>query len=203
MQKILLKILILPLSIIYITSCKGVYRFAQNTPFSPTLAMAGIKVPEGTPKFQQGWKDGCSTGYHARGNGFYRSFHKIKQNSKLFMDPEYEFGHQRGYGFCYTKALSHLNSGTGWDDYLFARSKAWEAKSWNSTPPFWEDWNSISPFNNPSSNGGPLGSASGKSSGMALRAIAPGEGKGVLGSFDGSGTHPLWAGGMDGHFFDF
>ena len=64
-----------------------------------------FKVPEGTPTFQKGYKDGCSTILFARGNGMYRDRYEYRFDPKMIGNPEYRFGHSRGQSWCFQNLI--------------------------------------------------------------------------------------------------
>jgi hypothetical protein len=72
----------------------------------PYYTGTSFKIPDGTPIFQRGYKDGCSTVLYARGNDFYRSRYKYRYDPNLIGSAEYRFGHQRGYTFCFQTILA-------------------------------------------------------------------------------------------------
>jgi hypothetical protein len=86
------------------------------------LAFMNIKMPAGTPNFQKGYKDGCSTALYSRGNTLYRTRYKYSFHPELIDDPEYFFGRKRGYNFCFGYITG--NSGhfaKGWDGYIYGQ----------------------------------------------------------------------------------
>jgi hypothetical protein len=78
------------------TSCQ--YFKSASTPY---FMFTNFKVPDGSPNFQEGYRDGCSTVLYARGTVFYRNRYGFKFNPNKINDPEYNFGHQRGYSWCF------------------------------------------------------------------------------------------------------
>lgn len=75
---------------------------------SPFFKGTDFKTPDGTPAFQEGWKDGCNTSSYARGNIWYRTWHKHNYNPKMIGNPEYRFGYGRGYSWCFQNALGGI-----------------------------------------------------------------------------------------------
>ncbi len=65
-----------------------------------------MKIPDGTPAFQKGFRDGCETVNYARGNVFYRSRYGYRYDPKMISNSEYRFGHSRGYSWCFYHVLS-------------------------------------------------------------------------------------------------
>ncbi len=96
------------------------------------LAFTNIKIPAGTPNFQKGYKDGCSSVLYTRGNEFYRTRYKYMFDANLIDDDEYIFGRKRGYNFCFgyiTGAAGHM--GKGWDGYMYAQGTAFDMGAGN------------------------------------------------------------------------
>lgn len=147
---------------------------------TPYTMGADFQVPEGTPVFKQGYIDGCSTLFYARGNGYYRWKHKYRYNPKMHHNPEYRFGYKRGMSYCFNTVVPGIVS---WDRALFYHKgdDSMMAKSINDTGLF--------------SSG--LGVAGETSDGL----------DNVLGTFWGKGDrsvmggNALWAGGSKGQFF--
>jgi hypothetical protein len=78
---------------------------------TPYFMFTNFKVPEGTPKFQAGYRDGCSSVLYARGSVFYRNRYGFRYDNKMINDQEYNFGHQRGYSWCFQHSIQG-NTGT-------------------------------------------------------------------------------------------
>jgi hypothetical protein len=90
-------------------------------PKSYFLSNMNYNVPQGTPAFQQGWRDGCENGLYARGNALYRSKYNGYQYTIELMDnPEYKFGYGRAYGYCFTLNTAGAHDG-GFDQFIYAR----------------------------------------------------------------------------------
>lgn len=98
-MKILANILLLVV-LLQIGSC----RWLSNAGL-PYFRGLDFKVPDGTPTFQQGYKDGCSTILFARGNGIYRDRYSYRYDPKLIGNPEYRFGHSRGQSWCFQNII--------------------------------------------------------------------------------------------------
>ena len=91
-----------------------------NSCSTPYLAGTNYKIPDGTPSFQSGYKDGCGTVLSARGTDFYRSRYKHNYNPALIGNPEYRFGYQRGYTYCFHASVSSAEGPhASADKYLF------------------------------------------------------------------------------------
>lgn len=78
-----------------------------------------FKVPEGTPTFQKGYKDGCSTVLYARGNDYYRTRYSYRYDPTMIGNTEYRFGHQRGYTWCFQNILSGVTGHGPIDKFIF------------------------------------------------------------------------------------
>ena len=100
LKKILVLIIILTLS-----NCR--WFTGAGTTF---LGGTRFKIPDGTPKFQKGFKDGCGTVLYARGNIFYRTFYNHDYDTKLIRDSEYNFGYKRGYAYCFQYIVPGVGS---------------------------------------------------------------------------------------------
>jgi len=111
MKKIFYLLIILTLS-----SCKfftGAKRYH--------LANTNYTVPDGTPTFQQGFRDGCENGIHSRGNSLYRTkYSSYQYHPDLIDNPEYQFGYGRGYGWCFTLNTAGGHGG-GFDSFIYGK----------------------------------------------------------------------------------
>lgn len=113
MKKILSKIII-AVFLLQLGACK--WFTGAGTPY---FSWSNFKVPDGTPAFQQGYKDGCSTVLYARGNIWYRTRYGYRYDPKMIGNPEYRFGHSRGYTWCFQQVLSGTGGPVGsWDKYI-------------------------------------------------------------------------------------
>ena len=86
------------------------------------LAFMQIKIPQGTPNFQKGFKEGCATVLYSRGYGLYRTFYEYQFSPELIDQPDYFFGRKRGYNFCFgyiTGGSGHFAK--GWDAYIYGQ----------------------------------------------------------------------------------
>ncbi len=159
--------------LLFFNSC----RWFENAE-TPYTMFANFKVPEGTPVFKQGYRDGCSTLFYARGNAFYRWKHKYRYNPKMHHNPEYRFGYKRGLSYCFNTIVPGV---TSWDRHLYYyKDDSMMASDYNKTGIWGEG----------------LGVA-GESKGLSN----------VLTTFWGTGKNSvmggniLWAGGSEGQFF--
>ncbi len=85
------------------------------------LANMNYTVPDGTPIFQQGFRDGCENGLYSRGNSLYRSKYSSYQYTPSLIDnPEYKFGYGRGYGWCFILNTTGGHSG-GADAFIYGK----------------------------------------------------------------------------------
>ncbi len=104
------------ISLLSFSSCKF-FTGADSYFFMGT----NYQVPDGTPAFQQGWKDGCENGIYTRANTFYRTkYHKFNYQPSLIDNPEYKFAYGRGYGYCFSMNTSGAHSG-GYDAFIYGR----------------------------------------------------------------------------------
>ena len=180
----LIKFLLLIL-LLETTGCK----WFQAT-WSPYFKWSNFKIPDGTPTFQKGFKDGCSTVLYARGNVWYRTRYDFRYDANLIGNPEYRFGHGRGYTWCFQQTIQSSTGpmGGSFDKSLFpyGYDKTFSADNINSA---WDMFGGLD----------------------APIKVNPGNGFDAV--FDvwqkgGSGTggtvlggNPLWAGGSAGQFF--
>ena len=72
---------------VFLIGCKPKPPFLEDT-------------PDGPPKFQQGWKDGCETGLAMTGNSVYKNFYKFKQDPYGAQDIVYYKGWKDAMWFC-------------------------------------------------------------------------------------------------------
>lgn len=179
------------LILIFINSCRW-FEGADTTYFS----MTNFKIPEGSPSFKKGYKDGCSTALYSRGNTFYRTKYKYSFDTKMIDNEEYRFAFARAYGYCFSRYVSSTGGGRGsFDRYLFPYKAAngfadtgfdMSARNWNST------WGTGT-FQDIDNS--PLGGSIVPNGGFNGIFDVWGRGSGAL-----SGD-PLWSGGSKGQFF--
>jgi hypothetical protein len=107
-----MKNIFLFITLLFLISCQWISN--SGTPF---YSMTNFKIPPGTPSFQKGYKDGCSTVTYARGNPFYKTRYKgYEFDPKMIGNSEYRFGHSRGIAFCFMQVISNVHSSA--DNYL-------------------------------------------------------------------------------------
>ena len=104
LQKLICKSVVMRFLLVFLllstTGCKW---FIEAK--SPVFKWLSAKIPDGTPVFQEGFKDGCGTSSYTRGNIFYKTINKHNYNTKLIGNAEYRFGYARGYTWCFQNAL--------------------------------------------------------------------------------------------------
>ncbi len=145
--------------------------------------MMGVsfKIPEGTPAFKRGYRDGCSQILYSRGNMFYRFKHRYHYDTKMNGNAEYRFGYKRGISYCFNSITPGVTSP---DRMLFQHKDPILAMDYNNTAGGMFD--GVDPFI-PAADFGGL--------------------DGVFKVWSGSGSNsalsanPLWAGGSSGQFF--
>jgi hypothetical protein len=170
--------------IIFLLNLSGCKWFTQASP--SFYAMTDYAVPEGTPAFQQGFKDGCSAASYSRGNTLYKHLNSFKYDTALIGNTEYVFGQKRGYSWCFQQAQSTTSGPNGsWD-------RAIEPHGYDptfSSGDIGTAWDGMF-----GGSGGSLGGAIG------------GDVGGFMGTLNGSGSgimsgNPIWAGGSKGQIF--
>ncbi len=175
------KLLIFILFLYTLCSCKWFGNIG-----SPFYAMTDIKIPDGTPAFQQGFRDGCSTSTYARNNVLFRNRYGYKYDPKMIGNAEYRFGHSRGYTWCFQQSLAGVTSTAGgsWDRYM-------------------HPWGYDATFSSGDINSAWGGFFKGNGS---LAHSAGGDVGGFMGTLTNSNSsvmsaNPLWAGGSSGQIF--
>jgi hypothetical protein len=161
---------------------------------TPYFKWTNFKVPNGTPAFQQGYKDGCSTVLYARGNVYYRTKYDYRYDPKMIGNPEYRFGHSRGYTWCFQQIIQGVSGAmTSFDRAInpYGYDTTFNA---GNTEAAWDGF-----FG---SGNSPLGA----STNSGFDGIFDVMQKGVAGGVGGGGkslfgTDPLWMGGSSGQFF--
>ncbi len=153
---------------------------------TPYFTMTNFKVPDGTPAFKSGFKDGCGAVLYSRGNIFYRSRYKYRYDPNMTGNSEYRFGHSRGYSWCFQKVLQ--GPVASFDKYLYTSGydKTFSAKDIN------EAWGGM--FLDGPMKYGPDSTNKGLNSMMSVWQT------GIDGESSAFGSNPLWAGGAKGQF---
>ncbi len=185
-MKFLLKTLTIILAL-SLFSCK--WFTSAGTPFFSGMMP---KIPEGTPAFQQGFKDGCSSVLYARGNGAYRSIHDYRFDPKMIGNPEYRFGHSRGQSYCFQNIVGP-NTIASFDRYILPHGNA----GLDTAPADYESaWGGF--FGGKGGAGKALGDTMFDDSGF----------DGIFGAWGANsptgsalGANPLWAGDSKNQFF--
>lgn len=162
---------------------------------SPFLMGGYMRTPEGTPTFQQGYKDGCGTVLYTRGNVFYRTIHKHNYNAKLIGNPEYRFGYSRGYTTCFQIVVSG-NSGpqASFDAYL-NYGETFDMSGGGNINNLWGGF-----FNNGKDASG-IWQGDVTNSNVNLESVVNIWQNAERGSGTVFGSDPLWSGGSKGQFF--
>lgn len=84
---------VLLLTLTAISGCNGMHKMFKPIEFDLT-------PPDGPPIYQQGFKDGCESGYSGYGNNFNKMFWKWKQDPKLAQDKVYYQIWKDAYDYC-------------------------------------------------------------------------------------------------------
>lgn len=177
-------IFLLTILVFSLTSCRW---FTEGFG-SPFITMASFKLPNGSPAFQAGYKDGCNQIYYSRGNSFYRALHKYHYDTKMSGNKEYRFGYKRGISYCFNTVISGTAGPVGSaDKYIFpvsdpANMTLTEANGWNAVTQL---------FGGLKAPGNPTGS----NLDSQYEVWSGGSGGAVF------TANPLWAGGSKGQFF--
>jgi len=149
---------------------------------SSFLSMTNFKVPDGTPMFQEGFRDGCGTILGARSTSLYRmKYAGYKFNPDYIDNPEYKFGYGKGWGYCfnYIVGAGYFGQG-GADSYIYGKGATpfdMGKASWDSTVNYEEGT-----WNNPTNSEGGSNSIDG----------LWGEMQSPKGGFTIFGSHPLY-----------
>ena len=156
--------------------------------------MLDIKIPDGTPAFKQGYRDGCAMIIRARGNMLYRAKYKYRYDPKLIENTEYRFGHSSGRAWCFQNVISEQTGPQrSFDRYLMPYGDyGYDSKVGSIDLAFDGFWGDKS--------GGLSVPIAGFSGGIDKNwDVFQKGGSGTTGSVFGS--NPFWAGGSQGHFF--
>jgi hypothetical protein len=69
--------------------------------------------PPGPPIYQQGWMDGCESGFSGYGNNFDKVFHTWKQDPELAQNSVYYRIWKDAYGYCANYGMMSQEHGWG------------------------------------------------------------------------------------------
>lgn len=82
------------------------------TPPKPIYARLGTDQIEGhNPSAEQGWADGCESGYAVYGNHFYKAWYDYKRDATKVGDKQYEMNWYEAYNYCRQQANTLFNEG--------------------------------------------------------------------------------------------
>lgn len=65
-----------------------------------TLTLTGGIPQNGSPQFNQGWRDGCDSGMAAFGNYTYKLIYTFRKDMTLINNPEYNTAWNSAYNTC-------------------------------------------------------------------------------------------------------
>lgn len=69
--------------------------------YEPATLRQGGGIPQnGSPAFNQGWRDGCDSGMAAFGNYTYKLIYGFKKDTKQLNNPEYVSAWNSAYNTC-------------------------------------------------------------------------------------------------------
>jgi hypothetical protein len=162
---------------------------------TPYFMGTNFKIPQGTPTFQQGWKDGCSSSLYSRGNVFYRTRYGYRYDPKMIGNTEYRFGHARGYTWCFQQVLAGTSGPVGSPDRLlnpYGYDSTYNAASTEAA------WDGFFGGGSIGQNTNTASSSAGGFDGIVNIFTRGSEGNAAGGVFS---ANPLWAGGSSGQFF--
>jgi hypothetical protein len=95
---------------ISMSSCRnGKFYPAWAKPLSLDIADA----PEGSPIYQQGYRDGCESGFKGYSQPYNKVWWKFRQDPKLRGNPVYYKIWKDAYSYCAAYALSASMNGIG------------------------------------------------------------------------------------------
>lgn len=183
-SKVIIKNIAIFLLVLILANCR--WFKSADTPF---LMGNYMRLPQGTPIFQQGYKDGCGSSLYTRGNVFYRTIHKHNYNAKLIGNPEYRFGYSRGYTTCFQIVVGGASGPQASFDAYFSYSGTFDMSAGNINS-LWGGF-----FQNGIMEGDVTNSNVNLNSVVNIWQNAERGGGTVLGG------NPLWAGGSSGQFF--
>jgi len=153
----------------------------------PFFAFTDPVIPKGTPAFQRGFRDGCSTATYTRANDLYRAKNKFIYDARMIDHPEYRFGHQKGYSVCFVRSLGDEGPNSSFDSFIAPKGGAPAFLSRDIN----EAWGGMFKTGlTPSITGGLGNGLDG-----VVNVFSGGSGKGVF------SADPIWAGGSKGQIF--
>lgn len=166
---------------------------------TPYFAMTNFKVPDGTPTFQRGFKDGCSTVLYARGNDYYRTRYHYRYDPTLIGNTEYRFGHSRGYTWCFQNILQQSTGHGPIDRFLFPHGPDSMTGGLDYNP---NNINKMGLFGVPGDDSNPLKTSNNSINDM-MGVWQKGTDKDGVGGAGASvfNSNPFWAGGSGGWWF--
>ena len=173
------------LILLQISSCRWIG--GAGTPLFGSLS---VKVPDGTPVFKQGFKDGCESVLYARGNQLYRHRYSYKYDPKMIDNTEYRFGRNRGYNFCFFEVVGG-DAMTSFDRYILPYGNGIGVFDM-SAGDINNNWGGF--FGGGADTWGVANSTSGGFDSL-FKTWSGGGGGSVF------GANPLWAGGSEGQLF--
>jgi hypothetical protein len=72
-----------------------------------------MEPPAGSPEYQQGWIDGCESGYSGYGNHTNKLFYSWRQDPILTNNPVYYQSWRDAYSYCATYGMMTDEHGLG------------------------------------------------------------------------------------------
>lgn len=69
--------------------------------------------PPGPPEYQQGYRDGCESGFASYGTPFHKVFNKFKQDPYLAQDPVYYQAWSDAFNYCRGAIMAVMSHGWG------------------------------------------------------------------------------------------
>lgn len=72
-----------------------------------------MKPPPGPPEYEQGWLDGCESGYSGYGNSTNKQFHTWRQDPILAQNPVYYQIWKDAYWYCANYGMMTDEHGLG------------------------------------------------------------------------------------------
>lgn len=110
MLKSLTIVILLLLAAINLTSCTN---FKSELGWAKPSALVMKDPPPGPPEYQQGFIDGCESGFSGYGNNFNKLFHGYKQDPYLINNPLYYQIWKDAYSYCANYAMMTDEHGFG------------------------------------------------------------------------------------------